>query len=98
MGCAAVLGAAIALPAGIIIGNHRAERQVAKTGGNRGVANHPAAPSRNVYSPEFRSDPYIIDQQRRVAEALETSCRQTNMHCKDAEQARQRISEAEAGG
>jgi hypothetical protein len=49
---------------------------------------------RNVYSPNVLSDPYVIEQHKRIAEALDNSCRQSNLHCDEARQARQRIREA----
>jgi hypothetical protein len=39
----------------------------------------------------------VIDQQRRVVEALETNCRHFHSHCTEAQQARLRLNEAEVG-
>jgi hypothetical protein len=45
----------------------------------------------------MEKDPFVIDQQRRVLEALQASCRNFKSHCTEAEQARLRIQEAKAG-
>jgi hypothetical protein len=98
IGCGALVAAAIAFPLGLFVG-----------GGNgpaREQAGHSAAPpplrgrapaARNVYSPRVASDPYVVEEQRRVVEALEVSCRQSGQHCAEAEQARRRIEEAASG-
>jgi len=93
LGCAAAIGAAVALPAGIFagragLGAQSDERRPPANAGPR---------TRDINSPGFRNDPYVIDQQRRVVEALETSCRESKQHCAEAEQARLRIEEAAAG-
>jgi hypothetical protein len=91
IGCAAIVGAAVALPVGIYIGSSGGESQRSPAGASPGSSG-----SRNVYSPSVLSDPHVIDQQRRVVEALELSCRQSNAYCEEARQARLRIMEAEA--
>ncbi|HEX8624682.1 MAG TPA: hypothetical protein VF782_06335 [Allosphingosinicella sp.] len=104
LGCAALLGASIAFPLGLIVGG--GGLIVSGDGTTGGNAEGPARPEpssgeartvRNVYSPQVRSDPYVIEQQRKVLRALEVSCSQLKRHCAEAEQARRRIEEAEAG-
>ena len=94
MGCAAAVGAAIALPAGIFAGRYGARSS--ETASHDGAAPVSGRRTRDIYAPDFRSDPYVIEQQRRVAEALEQSCRSSKLHCKEAEQARLRVEEAAA--
>jgi hypothetical protein len=97
LGCAAVLGAAIAFPLGLFVGAGDAPRD------ERGPPMRPTTPpdrvpaARDLYSPRVISDPYVIEQQRRVARALAASCRRSGRHCAEAEQARRRIEEAEGG-
>lgn len=96
MGCAALLGASIAFPAGLFIGADRTSRDNAR-GPSRAIqsAGGPRT-ARNLYSPRVAGDPYVIEQQRKVLRALEASCSQSGRHCAEAEQARLRIEEAEA--
>ena len=95
LGCAALVGAAIACPAGVIVGGSFPphERPAVEKRGTAGPAPKPQA--RNFYSPRFRSDPYVLDQQRQVVEALELSCRQFRERCREAAEARRRIEEAQ---
>ena len=94
LGCAVALAVAIALPAGIFIGrygSHESDDGAADRVGSAG------ARARDPYSPNFRSDPYVIEQQRRVVEALEKSCEETKQHCTEAIEARRRVEETAAG-
>ena len=94
LGCAAALGALVALPIGVFVGASGWGDGATPSSGAQSVGgNGPAV--RDVYSPQVLSDPCVIEQQRRVAEALELSCRQSGSHCEEARQARLRISEAE---
>jgi hypothetical protein len=95
MGCAALVGAAVAFPLGLIAGADEPPRAALK--GETGVdpSSGQRRAGRNPYSPRVASDPYVIEQQRRVLEALETSCRGFKSHCAEARQARLRIEEAE---
>jgi hypothetical protein len=95
LGCAAAAGVAVALPAGIVVGRYgldsepsASERDAAIVAGKR---------TRDVYSPSFRNDPYVIEQQRRIVESLEQACRETRQNCKEAEEARRSVEEAAAG-
>ena len=95
LGCAAAVGVAVALPAGIVLGRY-------------GLSGEHSAPEvksgtvagkrmRDPYSPSFRSDPYVIEQQRRIVESLERACRETRQNCKEAEAVRRSVEEAAAG-
>lgn len=97
LGCSVVLGAAIAFPVGIIIGNGQPEKAGTEITRPDAARGNRAPPARNPYSPNVGSDPYVIDQQRRVVEALETNCRHFHSHCTEAQQARLRLNEAEVG-
>jgi hypothetical protein len=48
---------------------------------------------RNFYSPDLATDPYVIEQQRKVVEALELACRLEGKRCREAGQARRHIGE-----
>lgn len=97
IGCAVVVGASIAFPLGFIVGddwsssNHQADEVKRHVPGRVQV---PAG--RDVYSPQIANDPYVIEEQRKVQQALEVSCREFNRYCAEAAQARLRIEEADA--
>jgi hypothetical protein len=95
LGCAAAIGAAIALPAGIVAGRYGFRSS--ETTNPNGPASVSGRRGRDIFAPDFRNDPNVIEQQRRVVEALEQSCRHSKLHCKEAEQARLRVEEAAAG-
>lgn len=96
IGCAALLGASIAFPMGVIIGGNEPARETEGEARRPGPSRGQAPSARNAYSAQVASDPYVIEQQRKVLRALEVSCRQSGHHCAEAEQARLRIEEAEA--
>ena len=60
------------------------------------VSDYRELQTRNVYSPEVATDRYVIEEQRRVAQALRLSCEQFKTHCNEAEQAQRFIAEADA--
>ena len=97
LGCAALLGAAIAFPAGMMLGRGGAAPEPAE---ERGAGDAPRAKSkqavREFYSPSILDDPYVIEQQLRVVEALELSCRQYGERCTEAQKARERVEENKA--
>jgi hypothetical protein len=97
IGCAALLAASIAFPLGLIVGGGgEPAGDSARSPSRKVPRSGPTPPARNVYSPRVATDPYVIEQQRRVLRALETSCRQSRQHCAEAEEARRRIEEAES--
>ena len=88
LGCAVIIGAAVAFPAGVMFAGHEAHQE--KPGSALAISRPPNKPfARNVYSPSVLKDPYVLDQHRRVVEALEAQCRKTSEHCAEAVQARQ---------
>lgn len=97
MGCAAVLAASIAFPVGLMVGRGEPARGPVALPSRPLPAPGRAPSARNPYSPRIASDPYVIEQQREVLRSLEASCRQSQRLCPEAEQARRRIEEAEAG-
>lgn len=96
IGCAALLGASIAFPAGLFLGGSGTPREQARQPSRPGPSAVETRSSRNLYSPRIGSDPYVVEQQRKVLRALEAGCRQLGQNCAEAEQARLRIGEAES--
>ena len=92
LGCAALLGAALAFPAGIIFGGRHATRQKDGSEAQRDNASVKSN-SRNFYSPKIFDDPYVQDQWRNEVEALEAQCQQEGEHCTEAKAARRWLSE-----
>ena len=83
---ALLLGAALALPAGVVIG---------RLGGGGGEAERPAraagAAGRDLFSPSVLSDPAFLERQREGVEALERHCARTGQDCSVARAARRRL-------
>ena len=96
LGCAALIGAVIAFPAGMMAGGGTGRQQAEErlAGEARPAKSKQAV--RDVYSPSIRDDPYVIEQQLRVVEALELSCRRYRERCTEAQKARERIEENKA--
>ena len=90
------MGALIAFPLGMMVGAGESQAPDRRDSRREDRPAPPAAPARDSWSPRIANDPYVIEQQRRVVEALELSCRQFKSHCAEARQARLRIEEAEA--
>jgi len=85
-GLAALLGAAIAFPAGMMFaGGDEAD-------GTRRQPSSGAA-MRKFYSPKVLDDPYFVEQQRRNVEALELQCSESGEMCYEAKQARRWLDE-----
>ena len=90
-------GALIALSLELIIGcSPGAPDSSTSARGNSASTTYQELRTRNVYSPNIATDPYVIEEQRRVAQALRLSCEQFKTHCREAEQARRLVAEAEA--
>jgi hypothetical protein len=90
LGGALLLGAALALPAGVLLG---------RLGGDDPPS--PPAPrgeatARNMFSPSVRTDPYFLESQRKGVEALERYCARTGESCAEARAARRRLDELQA--
>ena len=97
LGCAALIGAAIAFPAGMMLagGGGGTQGEAERRSGKASPA-QPKQAVRDFYSPTILDDPYVIEQQLRVVEALELTCRQNGERCAEARQARQRVEENRA--
>ena len=95
--CPVLKRASIALSIGLIISCSSGPPE-SSTSASRNSASttYQELRTRNVYSPKVATDPYVIDEQRRVAQALRLSCEQFKTHCKEAEQAQRFIAAAEA--
>jgi len=84
---AAVIGAAVAFPAGMMFSGREAVREKAAPTAPRD-RRAPQADARNFYSPDIAGDPYVLDRQEKVVEALETQCRHAGERCGEAKEAR----------
>ena len=91
IGCAAAIGALVAFPAGLMLAGRDAP-PIRNGGAARlDVPAAKKAEARDFYSPKVVSDHYVLNQQRRVVEALEPECRHYGKHCAEAGQARRRV-------
>ena len=95
LGCAAIIGAVIAFPAGVIFARHQASPEKASPPNGIGIPPGTAV-ARNPYFPSISRDPYVLDRQQMVVEALEAQCRDRKKLCSEAEQARRRLNQQEA--
>ena len=83
LGCAFLVGAALAFPAGLMFARHRMPDNARATAP---VARDPRL--LNPYAPNILSDPYFLEQQRRGLEALDRNCRKAGTYCREAAQLR----------
>lgn len=96
VGCAALIGASIAFPIGIIVGSNRSSSESAEDVSRPNFSDGQVTRYRRVYSPQPSKDPFVIEHWQKVVEALEASCRKSHLRCVEAEQARLFIKKAEA--
>lgn len=90
LGCAAIVGAAVAFPAGVMFAGRDMVRETA--GPRTVIGSRTATPiGRAMYSPAIFKDPYVRDQHRAVVEALEAQCGNQGQRCAEAKQARRWI-------
>jgi len=94
------LGGGIAIGAAMAVAIMVAGRQPAsgEDGGVRSAnpSSSRTPTSRAIYSPDISGDPYVIDQQRKVVEALELQCRHFGDHCDEARKAREWMNNRDA--
>jgi hypothetical protein len=93
LGCAALLGAIVAFPAGVVFSGRESVRSGAP---DLKATPEPArhkTEARNPYSPNVLSDPYVLRQHQQIVAALELSCRKTGENCVEAKQARRYLFE-----
>jgi hypothetical protein len=87
LGGAALIGALVAFPCGMLFASRDLPRQGAGAAARSNTSDvKPFA--RNVYSPVVLKDPYVHDQQRIVVEGLEAQCRHSGERCEEAKAAR----------
>jgi hypothetical protein len=82
---AGLLGAAIALPAGIWLAGRGDDESPASP--------RPRAEFRRAFSPDVLGDPYVLDQLLEQVQALEAHCRRTGEMCGEARGARSKYEE-----
>lgn len=88
-GLAALLTAAIAFSAGIwVAGSHGPDTSPPPTAAVARPSPSQRPLVRNPYSTTIRRDPYVLDRQRLIVEAMETRCRTLNQGCAEATAAR----------
>ena len=88
LGCAALIGALLAFPAGMTLSTREPVQLDAPHAQRPSGQPGNAIDARKPYSPEVLGDAHVIDEHRRTAQAMELSCRQTGQLCAEAEQAR----------
>ena len=88
VGCLVVLGGVTLFYAGILLGRqHATTAEPAKRApGTARASTKPLV--RNVFSPSVIADPYVLDEQRKVVEALERACEHQRRNCATAQDAR----------
>lgn len=84
IGCAVLLTAAVAFPAGMWLARSAASSAPPPTR----TAPPGAADVRNPYSATIRTDPYVLTRQRALVEAMESDCRNNGRLCPKAGAAR----------
>ena len=88
-GLALLCGAALALPAGFVLGRLgppvEPPRSAARGDGTL----------RDMFSPSVRGDPYFLERQREGVAALERYCARTGKSCPEARAAHLRLSQLE---
>lgn len=91
-----VLKAVVALPLAIIASCTPGVPESTQPAAQNSMWDYRAVRARDVYSPNIATDRYVIEEQRRVAQALRLSCEQFKTHCAEADQAARFIAEADA--
>jgi len=85
LGCAAAIGAVLALPAGFVLGRHSPQTSAEW---HKGVISTRSEKMPNFFSPNLLSDPAVRDQHRKIVEGLERACVQQRLYCEEAASAR----------
>jgi hypothetical protein len=85
LGCAAAIGALLALPAGYGLGRHFSQPSAEQ---RRDVASTTGARMPNLFAPNILSDPAVRNQHQKIVESLELACAQQKLYCKEAASAR----------
>ena len=97
VGCAVLLTAAVAFPAGLWLASSRGVAPPLPTPLQTPRAKSPAASElRNPYSATIRTDAYVLGRQRALVEAMESDCRHNGSGCSEARAARNYLGRMEA--
>ena len=86
--CLAVLGGVVLFCAGILLGRQQADPQRPRNQSGTTARASLEHPFRNVFSPSVLADPHVLDEQRKVVEALESACAHQRQNCATARNAR----------
>jgi hypothetical protein len=84
LGCAAAVGAVLALPAGYVLGRHSQPSAEQR----KEVISTKSEKMPNLFAPNILSDPAIRNQHQKIVESLELACVQQRLYCKEAASAR----------
>jgi hypothetical protein len=85
LGCAAAIGAVLALPVGYVLGRHSPQPSAESASE---VSSTKSQRMPNVFSPNILSDPAVRDQHQKIVESLELACAQQRLYCEEAASAR----------
>src|SRR4051794_10042383 len=85
LGCAAAIGALLALPVGYVLGRHSPQPSAESAREVGSTKNHKMP---NLFSPNILSDPAVENQHRKIVERLELACVQQRLYCAEAASAR----------
>lgn len=98
LGCAAVLGAIVAFPAGVVFSRRESVHLEAPDSKTTTAPTLHSTDGLNPYAPNILGDPYVVQRHREIVEALENYCRKNGEDCVEAKQARRYLLEREATG
>ena len=86
--CLVVFGGLLLFCAGIVLGRRQTATDEPEKRAPRIARTSTKPRVRNVFSPSVIGDPYVLDEQRKVVEALERSCKLQHQNCETARNAR----------
>jgi hypothetical protein len=86
--CSVVFGGLIHFCAGIRLGRQQADVHQPLTQSRSTAPASPEHRFRNVFSSSVISDAHVLDEQRKVVEALESACAHQRQNCATARNAR----------
>jgi hypothetical protein len=84
LGCAAAIGAVLALPAGYVLGRHSQPSAEQR----KEAISTKSEKMPNLFAPNILSDPAVRNQHQKIVESLELACVQQRLYCKEAASAR----------
>lgn len=96
LACAAVLGAIVAFPAGVMFSGRKSVQSEARGSGTITAPSVQNTEVLNPYRPNILSDPYVVRRHRQIVEALENYCRKSGKDCVEAKEARRYLDDREA--